>query len=216
MPPPPPPPPNRERYRDDRRRTRSRSRSQRENRHRRSPKSTRKPRSSPVKHPEVPLPETFEPNQDFYDKNEMWRMPLPRVIEKTEWTTKQGLAGKDIAQIKLHTVLNNGMGSYALRLLANGRYMQLEACRSFRESVIIQSLVTHLREKEHDNSIGTKIDIEAIAQGIATEKGLPYKTGQDKKKIYMEISSRMAAYLQTMAPMTGTSTILKELEALKK
>ena len=217
MPPwnPPPPPPGRDRDRDrDRDRYRDRSRSPR--RHAASPKSSRKPRASPQKSEEMKLPDTFEPTHDFYDKKELWKMPLPKCIEKTEWTTKQGLAGKDIANIKLHQILNNGMSSYAIRLLANGRYIQLETCRSFRESVIMQTLINLLREKESDNAIGSKIDVEAIAQGIATEKGWPFKAGTDKKKAYVEIATRMATYLQTMAPITGTNVILKELEALKK
>ena len=75
------------------------------------------------------IPEGFNASEDFIDRNEVWKMPLPRFVEKSEWTSKQSLAGMDLCKVPVHKVINNGIASYAMRLLGNGRYVQFEACR---------------------------------------------------------------------------------------
>ena len=58
--------------------------------------------------------------------------------------------------------------------------------------------------------------MEAIAAQIAKDKNMPYKTNIEKKAVYKEITSRVAEYLQTMTPTSGTDEILKEMEELRK
>ena len=216
MPPnPPPPPPRPEGHRTDnnytRRRSRSRSRSPT-----RETYNARTYRFSPKKPYDVKIPDTFKACEDFIDSNEVWKMPLPRFVEKSEWTSKQTLAGMDLCKVPVYKVINNGIASYAMRLLGNGRYVQFEACRSFRESCFIQAILTELRAKESENSLTYKIDLDSIAESIAKEKGWSFKIGTDKKKAYAEVALRVSDYLQTMAPVNNSASILKEMEDLKK
>ena len=219
--PPPPPPPAK--------RTRSRSRSRSRDRRRQTPtkastrpSSTASPSRRASRHtPDEKgkrhkLPDSFKTNDMFYDTTEVYKMPLPKLIEETKWTKEHQLANKDIMELPLHMAVNQGIASYGMRLLANGRYAQFEVMRSFRESVIVQGMLEHMREKDTAHSITPKLDIEAIAANMAKEKGMPYKTGAEKRTVYKEITNCIADYLQSMTPTSGTDKILKEMEALRK
>ena len=164
----------------------------------------------------VPQPQSFQPDQDHWDTNYKWRMPLPKRIVDTPWTKKACLSGHSIYSVPLHALLHDGVENYAFRLLANGRYANFEVLKSYKESCIIQTLLEEFRKRDPHNPALPVIDLEGMANQIATEKKMKFATPKEKKAVYTELGQQLAAKIMEMNPVSKDSDIIKELERLKK
>ena len=61
------------------------------------------------------LPPTFTPDEDHYDKNEIWGKKLPHKVLTTQWSRTNGLAGRDLLKVTLPELLCMGWQNHGLR-----------------------------------------------------------------------------------------------------
>ena len=69
-----------------------------------------------------------------------------------------------------------GADNYAMRLVANGKFVMFEACRSMAEHQLVAAILKKVREKP---CIFTSLD--TVGQIAAKDKGLPYSSNVGKK-----------------------------------
>ena len=129
------------------------------------------------------MPTGADPDEDHYDTNVVMGLNLPRLVQATKFTRDKGLAGRDIQDIRLAELTWDGLNSWGFRLLANGRYISVEHCRSFKESVFVNTLLTNMRKKRPD---GTILDIDLLAHKLAMDKNLKFETDPEKHAVYKD------------------------------
>ena len=73
-----------------------------------------------------------------------------RSIQSTLWSTKSGLAGKDIADLRVTELTRKGLDDFSLRCLSNGEFQSLVFVRSISEAVFVSNLLRHIRQDRID------------------------------------------------------------------
>ena len=109
------------------------------------------------------LPPTSTPDEDHYDKNEIWGKKLPRKVLTTQWSRTNGLAGRDLLKVTLPELLYMGWQNHGLRYLGQGWFTGAALTRNIRESVLVEKILKHVRQKG--------IDIDAAAFNAAQAAG---------------------------------------------
>lgn len=175
------------------------------------------PENEPISTPHLPprwvnIPDTFAPDDTYYDTNSVLGSDMPRLIQATKWTRSKGLAGRDVQDVRLVEVLWDGMDNWGIRLLANGKYIAPELLRNFHESVFISTLVGKLRKKRTD---GTYLNIEALAQRIAARDNIPQTTDKDKHTACIALATFVHKQLETLMPNHGDPDIAARLRTLE-
>ena len=78
-----------------------------------------------------------------------------RNIQSTPWSTKSGLAGKDVANLRVAELTRKGLDDYSLRCLSNGEFQSIVFVKSISETVFVSNLLRHIRQE--------RIDLDAVA-----------------------------------------------------
>ena len=86
------------------------------------------------------LSASWNPTSSHFDTNKEYGIPFPRLIESTQWTRRQHIAGIPVEQITLVDAVPKGIQNYGLRLLANGRYVAFEMFRTRLDALIASTL----------------------------------------------------------------------------
>ena len=117
----------------------------------RAPKSAQHDWKSPTgfKHT-TGLPDNFVQSKSYLDSREIYGKTLLRKIAATSWSSKYGLAGQSMEQVKLVDLLWRGWHNQHLRALSHGSYVSLLVARKVNEAVFSQALLTIIREKKWD------------------------------------------------------------------
>ena len=118
------------------------------------------PAISPPSQPSVPggtvsIPSSFTPDWECYDSNSVSNKRFYRNIQSTPWSTKSGLAGKDIADLRVTELTRKRLGDFSLRCLSNGEFQSLVFVRSISEAVFVSNMLRHIRQD--------RIDLDAVA-----------------------------------------------------
>ena len=74
--------------------------------------------------PENPaaIPQPFKLDSECYDTNTVSGKKFYRNVQSTPWSSKAGLAGKDVNSIRLVDITRKGLDDYSLRNLSNGEF----------------------------------------------------------------------------------------------
>ena len=76
-------------------------------------------------------------------------------MQSTPWSTKSGLAGKDVANLRVAELTRKGLDDYSLRCLSNGEFQRIVFVKSSSEAVFVSNLLRHFRQD--------RIDLDAVA-----------------------------------------------------
>ena len=111
--------------------------------------------TSPPSQPSVPsgtvsIPSSFARDWECYDSNSVSNKKFFRNIQLTTWSTKSGLAGKDIADLRLTELTRKGLDDFSLRCLSNGEFQSIVFVRSISEAVFVSNLLRHIRQDRID------------------------------------------------------------------
>ena len=107
--------------------------------------------------PENPVasPQSFKPDSECYDTNTVSGKKFYRNVQTTPWSSKAGLAGKDVNSIRLVDITRKGLDDYSLRNLSNGEFQGVVFVRSVSEAVFTTNLLRLLRQD--------KVDLDKVA-----------------------------------------------------
>eukprot|EP00439_Symbiodinium_sp_Y106_P024958 s2125_g3.t1 len=122
------------------------------------PSATSPPSQSSVPSGNVSIPSSFAPDWECYDSNSVSNKKFFRNIQSTPWSTKSGLAGKDIANLRVTELTRKGLDDFSLRCLSNGEFQSLVFVRSISEAVFVSNLLRHIRQD--------RIDLDAVAANM--------------------------------------------------
>ena len=102
--------------------------------------------------PENPaaIPQSFQPDSERYDTNTVSGKKFYRNAQTTPWSSKAGLAGKDVNSIRLVDITRKGLDDYSLRNLSNGEFQGVVFVRSVSEAVFTTNLLRLLRQDKVD------------------------------------------------------------------
>ncbi|CAE7820464.1 unnamed protein product [Symbiodinium sp. CCMP2592] len=106
----------------------------------------------------VAIPSSFTSDWECYDKNAISGKKFFRNIQSTPWSTKAGLAGKDVADLRVSDLTRKGLDDFSLRCLSNGEFQSLVFVRSISEAVFVTNLLRHIRQD--------RIDLDAVAANM--------------------------------------------------
>ena len=70
----------------------------------------------------MPIPQNFHPDSQCYDTSVVSGKNFYRNIQSTPWSSKSGLAGKDVGQLRVVDLTRKGLDDYALRNPRNGEF----------------------------------------------------------------------------------------------
>ena len=100
--------------------------------------------------PTPTFPASFVSDTYHYDKTPVGKgcHVLHRCVQATEWSRKNGLAGRDVADIRAHELSHRGFADFSFRLLSEGRHQSIVWARSGSESVLLTALLKKIRESE--------------------------------------------------------------------
>ena len=76
------------------------------------PSATSPPSQSSVPSGNVSIPSSFAPDWECYDSNSVSNKKFFRNIQSTPWSTKSGLAGKDIADLRVTELTRKGLDDF--------------------------------------------------------------------------------------------------------
>ncbi|CAE7351167.1 unnamed protein product [Symbiodinium microadriaticum] len=149
---------------------------------------------SSVPESNVSIPSTFVSDWECYDTNPVSNKKFFRNIQSTPWSTKSGLAGKDVASLRVTDLTGKGLDDYSLRCLSNGEFQSIVFVKSISEAVFVSNLLRHIRQE--------RIDLDAVEAGIDLT---PVKDKQPKST-----PSSQASTLPTAAAKTPAEQILEK------
>ena len=96
------------------------------------------------------LPANFVQTKSHLDSREIYGKTMLRKIAPTAWSSKYGLAGQSMEQVKLVDLIWRGWDNQHLRALSHGSYMSMIVCRKVNEAVFLQAVLSLVREKKWD------------------------------------------------------------------
>ena len=98
----------------------------------------------------VSIPSSFTPDWECYDTNSVSNKKFFRNIQSTPWSTKNGLAGKGIADLRVTELARKGLDDFSLRCLSNGEFQSIVFVKSISEAVFVSNLLRHIRQDRSD------------------------------------------------------------------
>ena len=98
-------------------------------------------------------------------------------------------------------------------MLGNGRYCAPEIMRKFSESVTLSTLIAGIRKRKPDS---TFLDIDALAQRLATKDNLPFATDTDKRKAYIHLADHILSLLEKLLPQAVPQELLERMQKLEE
>ena len=123
------------------------------------------------------------------DENYMWGMQLPRIIENTPFSRATQEAMRPVTSIRLidHLSKEDPMSSWALRALANGRFVAFEACKSASELDLLGGVTYSLRQlKDASMKLQTQLEKKADLLSI--------KSSEESSGKVLKKSTKVARY----------------------
>ena len=96
------------------------------------------------------LPAEFKESKAYLDSRELYGKTFLRNIAATSWSSKYGLAGRPIADLRLTEILWKGFRNHHLRALSHGHFMALVVARKINEAVFASALLSGIRENKWD------------------------------------------------------------------
>lgn len=152
------------------------------------------------------LPSGWQPSATHYDTNQEYSLTLPRQIQSTQFSRKQGYAGQDIMDVKVVEVVQGGMSNWSLRLLANGRFASMEMFRTKLESIFASTMFKELYRMKNE------VDLPKIILSKCGDTDDWNKKHEVIKQLVLELIN----HLKTHMPVDQGQQMMDELETLRQ
>jgi hypothetical protein len=164
----------------------------------------------------VALPGWFVSNEEFLDTTligatKTWEgMRFRRHIESTPWSRKLGIAGIPMEQLPITALSYRGWAELSLRFLSFGKYICMIFCRHPAEAVLVQRLLSAIREKGWD--------IDIIAENIKSQVPVPTISPQPPTAIDANtaIAPMIKSIIDHLAPYAEVSLIIDQAARIKE
>ena len=126
-------------------------------------------------------------------------------IQSTPWSSKPGLAGKDVGQLRV-VDLTKVLDDYALHNLSNGEFQSVVFVRSVSEAVFTTNLLQLIRQD--------RLDINGMAAHL---HGAALPDKHRESALFMEpLLGEVLRTLKSIAPVAKpTEQVTEELERAK-
>ena len=160
------------------------------------PSVTSPPSQSSVPSGNVSIPSSFAPDWECYDSNSVSNKKFFRNIQSTPWSTKSGLAGKDIADLRLTELTRKGLDDFSLRCLSNGEFQSLVFVRSISEAVFVSNLLRHIRQD--------RIDLDAVAANM--HGPAPPDKHKESARFMQPLLGEVVSTIKSHAPAPAASS----------
>ena len=135
------------------------------------------------------LPANFVQTKSHLDSREIYGKTMLRKIAPTAWSSKYGLAGQNMEQVKLVDLIWRGWDNQHLRALSHGSYMSMIVCRKVNEAVFLQAVLSLVREK--------KWDLDDLANHFCKNQSIaePTKSHPSVEEIKVHQAQALAKFL---------------------
>ena len=104
------------------------------------------------------LPADFRPDGQCLNSRELFGRKFFKKVQRTNWSPKHGLAGREISDLKLHELAYVGWNNFRLRHLSTGAFTTIVFCRKINESMLATGLSSSIRESKR------RWDIDSLAR----------------------------------------------------
>ncbi|CAE7869962.1 unnamed protein product, partial [Symbiodinium necroappetens] len=149
-----------------------------------------------VPSPSVSIPSTFVSDWECYDTNPVSNKKFFRNIQSTPWSTKSGLAGKDVASLRVTDLTRKGLDDYSLRCLSNGEFQSIVFVKSISEAVFVSNLLRHIRQE--------RLDLDAVAAHM--HGPAPPDKHKESARFMQPLLGEIVSTIKTKAPPTASSS----------
>ena len=119
----------------------------------------------------------WEENEDFYDRNEVYNLRLPKKVLPSRYSDEKRITGLDIMDIRLHQVLYRHKANWSLRPLANGKFCSFIVARNHTESTVMSKLLRTLRRTSFKDNLPS---MEAICHQLSKTDMTSFPVACDK------------------------------------
>ena len=155
------------------------------------------------------LSASWNPTSSHFDTNKEYGIPFPRLIESTQWTRRQQIAGIPVEQITLVDVVPKGIQNYGLRLLANGRYVAFEMFRTRLDALIASTLSKEFyRQKD-------SFDVQKILEHFSPANS-DMNDWTVKTEAIKTMCENIISHLMQYMPQETDQALLTQIEELRR
>ena len=144
----------------------------------------------------VSIPSTFVSDWECYDTKPASNKKFFRNIQSTPWSTKSGLAGKDVASLRVTDLTRKGLDDYSLRCLSNGEFQSIVFVKSISEAVFVSNLLRHIRQE--------RIDLDAVAAHM--HGPAPPDKHKESARFMQPLLGEIVSTIKTKAPPSASSS----------
>ena len=130
-----------------------------------------------------------------------------RNIQSTPWSSKSGLAGKDVGHLRVVDLTEKGLDDYALRNLSNGEFQSVVFVRSVSEAVFTTNLLRLIRQD--------RLDIDGMAAHM--HGAAPPDKHRESARFMEPLLGEVLRTLKSVVPVAKpTEHVNEELERAKR
>ena len=126
--------------------------------------------------PVLDIPQEFESDARYLDKNKRFGKDFPRTITTSSWSVKNQLQGREITSIALHEMCYLGIHNVSLRYLAHGFPTSIVLTRGVKESILGEKLMKEIRGLGTDIDVLSKLVVEKETGSSLDTSSLELKT----------------------------------------
>ena len=153
------------------------------------------------------------PSDTHYDTKEVYDLPLPKRVANTRWNDSNNLSGRDLKELLAHEMIRGGIQAYPFRLLANGRFVRLEACKSVAEQQFVSTLLNARRR--HECPLDLKELLRRTAVRFGTNPSTYSGQMQTWEKLAVELTDYLGEQSRKAAPESLNATIVELTRQIK-
>ena len=149
----------------------------------------------------------FFPDERCYDSAESYGMTFPRSIPPTKWSLEKDVAHTDPMEAKVVDYVYKGADNFAMRLLANGKFIVFDAARSMNEHYLVSEMLKRVRDKSRAN-----LNLDKIMENVAQRFGLKKDSGEQKRAVWNNVADELCKALLRLQEEDQVGTRIRELE----
>ena len=159
--------------------------------------------------PTVEIPDEFDSDSKFIDKNKRFGKDFPRYISTSSWSIKNQFAHRDVTSVTVAEMCYLGIHNVSLRYLAHGYPTSIILTRGVKESILGEKLMKEIR------SLG--MDIDALSK-LIVEKETGSSLDTSSLELKTEAITKFAAILvaKTVRDFPEISMNLKRVRELEE
>ena len=121
---------------------------------------------------------------------------IPCRTSNRPWSTKSGLAGKDIADLRVTELTRKGLDDFSLRCLSNGEFQSIAFVKSISEAVFVSNLLGHIRQD--------RLDLDAVAANM--HGSAPPDKQKESARFMQPLLGEVVSTIKSSAPAPAMSS----------